>query len=233
MNGTPLDAGVTPVSYDAKWGDNLVLNVPGNEPRTLVLADGMAGLSKTDDGLTLRAEWPKPLSITTSAEAAAVLLERMPQAWALQASLNGLPSSGEPSVAVGSPFKFSIDSARGGYLLMAHLGADDSLSLIYPTPEGTPLGVSAAMPTPIGAELGLVASEPLGSEWFVFLVTPEPGVPPEIAGRTLVEGKAARYAFGPGESPGRAFVLWLLDTFQHTDAATAIIPIEVVKKAVP
>jgi hypothetical protein len=141
-----------------------------------------------------------------------------------------VPESG-PQIAVGSPLKFSITSERGGFLLMAHLGADDSVTLIYPTPDGTPLNVMAAAPTPIGAELGLVANEPLGEEWFTFLVTPEPAVPPEIAGRQVIEGKATRYEFAAEGSPGRELVQWLLQTYEDAEAATAIVPIEVVREA--
>ena len=176
---------------------------------------------------------PGPLSIETSAEAAAVLQERMPQAWPLLATLDGIQpgeAGSTPAVAIGSPLTFSVNSERAGYLLMVHLGADNSLRLIYPMPDGTPRTLSAATTTPIGSDLGLVATEPLGAEWFVFVTSPEPHVPPEITGREAIEDKAALYALGGEESAGRSLVLWLLESFEQTDAATAVVPIEVVSE---
>jgi hypothetical protein len=98
--------------------------------------------------------------------------------------------------------------------------------VIYPTPDGTPLGLGAA-PTTVGKELGLVANEPLGSEWFVLVASAEPLVPPEIQGRA-VDDKAVRYEFGGEESPGRNLVLWLIESFGKAETAAAIVPLEVV-----
>jgi hypothetical protein len=62
---------------------------------------------------------PPALSITTSAEAAAVLGERLPRAFAFDASLDGVVADGVASVAVGSPLAFAVVSERAGYLLVA------------------------------------------------------------------------------------------------------------------
>ena len=231
VNGTQVEGGVTPVSLDASYGDVLVLRVDGIEPTQVVLSEGMEGLSTTDQGLRLHAVLPVPTGIATSAAAAAMLSEHLPRSWTLGATLKGAAADGTPRVAVGSPLVFSVTSERPGTLLMAHLGADDTLSLIYPSPGGASPKVTDSKSTSVGADIGLVANEPTGLEWLVFLVSAEPLSPPEIAGREVVEGKVTRYAFGPGESAGGEFIRWLVDSFEKADVASAIVPIEVVREA--
>jgi serine/threonine protein kinase len=234
-NGVPIaDGGVTPLTYDARWGDELVLTSPGRDPLTVVLEEGMQGLSTSEQGVSLLVAWPAEVFIATSADAAAALGERLPRTWPLAASLDGAGETTPATVAVGSPLKFTVESERAGYALLVHLGADNSMSMIYPAPDGSALMLPATTPTPVGTDLGLVANEPLGNEWFLFVVTSEQHVPPAIAGSEIVGGKATRYTLaGSDDSPGRSLVVWLLDSLKDAEAAAAIVPIEVVPERGP
>jgi tRNA A-37 threonylcarbamoyl transferase component Bud32 len=242
VNGQALESGATPTAFESNWGDTVVFQLPGADAVEVVLAEDMPGLSATESGLTLQVELPvttpeeppvadsaAPPSILNSAEAAQYLQAHLPQAEPLVVSLDGFrPTDKGYSIEVKTPLNYQIHSERPGHLLALHLGSDDVLTLIYPSPRGKAPLLAAAGTVSVGSELDLMTMEPLGMEWMVFVVVEQLPPLPVVRGAQPAGDWGLRFPFGGQDSPGRDMVLWLEKLVQNGTASSAIIPVEVV-----
>lgn len=232
VNGSELSGDPTRTWFNGAWGDTVVLQREGSEPLEFVLSENMEGLTETDKGFRLEVALQTPLSIRTSAEAAAILGDRLPRSWPMSVSIDGFDPPSESGDATVVPLhtllNFQIQAERGGSLALIHLGSDDALTMIYPNPNGAAPQLSAQTMSSVGSEINLITQEPVGTEWFVFVLAEEMLVPPPISGAQQIGDWATFYLFGGEESPGRSLTLWLLDIMQDTEASNVIIEIAVV-----
>lgn len=232
VNGQLLEDDPTPTWFNGAWGDTVIFQAPGGEPVEILLAEDMEGLSETEEGLKLELDLgvsPAHTSIMNSEEAAQYLQARLPAANPLEVSLDGFaPTEEGYSVKVKSPLNYQIRSGRAGHLMALHLGSDNVLTLIYPSPRGDSPQLAEPGTVSLGRELDLMATEPLGKEWMVFVVVDEPPMPPVVRGAQPAGGWALRYPFGGQDSPGRDMVLWLSDLLENSTVSSALVQVEVV-----
>jgi hypothetical protein len=198
------------------------------------MAEGMPGLAATDKGFKLVVQLAADFSIETSAEAAEYLGEHMPDAWSLDVSFDGIAppaNAGDPTrIALESPIRFQVTSEQSGSLTLIHLGSNDLLTLIYPNPAGSAPEIGASRTNGIGTEIGLVAQEPTGTEWFVFILSEQPFVPPNLAEMQHVEDWATLFPISGRGSPGESFAVWLASELDEGAVTGKVIEVEIVKQ---
>jgi serine/threonine protein kinase len=229
VNGVLMEGWPTPTWYKGNWGDSVTFEMEGMLPAGVVVAEGVDGLTIGEEGLMLEVSLAPALSITTSAEAEAYLRDKLPSNWSLDLSLDGIDPADElHTVEVGTPLNFKVESERAGKLMMLHLGSDDAVTLVYPAPDGSSLQLVEKQPLAVGGELNLEAAEPLGNEWFVFIVAADLPPVPAINGGQRVGQWARRYQFSLGDSPGQELVYWLADALDAETASASILATEVV-----
>ena len=161
-----------------------------------------------------------------------MLGERLSREWPLEVRL-GTPGSrllenASYAVELGTDLDFQVTSERSASLAVVHLGSDDVITLIYPSPLGVTPQLGGKTRTSVGAEIGLTAREPLGEEWFLFVASENLPLPPPMPGVQNVGTWAAVYPLGEQHSPGEKLALWLADTFSGSEASANLLQIEVV-----
>jgi serine/threonine protein kinase len=234
VNGRLLEGRPTPTRFNGAWGDNLVFALENRELIEFVLTEEVTGLSETGEGFQLEVAWPELLSIETSAEAAQYLIDRLPSAWPLDVSLEGImapAAAGDPTrIELGTSIKFQVNSDRAASLLLFHLGSNDLLTLIYPNPVGIAPTIEASKRSSFGGEIGLVAEEPLGTEWFVVIATEQAVVPADLTERPSALGRFTFYPIGGRGSPGESVIIWLSDAIVQGAASGKVLKVEIVAK---
>jgi hypothetical protein len=232
VNGQLLEDDPTPTWFDGAWGDTVIFQALDGEPVEIVLAEDMKGLSETEEGLKLEIDLGASstfTSIMNSEEAAHYLRAHLPIANPLDVSLDGFkPTKEGYSVEVKTALNYQIQSGQPGHLMAMHLGSDDVLTLVYPSPKGSAPQLSEPGTISLGRELDLMATEPLGKEWMVFVVVDELPSPPAVRGAQSAGGWALRYPFGGQDSPGRDMVLWLSELVKNSTTSSALVQVEVV-----
>ncbi len=232
VNGSELSGDPTRTWFNGAWGDTVVLRREGSEPLEFVLSENMEGLTATEQGFRLEVSFETALAIRTSAEAAAVLADRLPRAWPMTVAIEGFGAAKSDGDAQKIPLhtllNFQVDSRRSGSLTLIHLGSDNAMTLIYPNPANSTPKVSSQQLADVGGEINLITQEPVGTEWFVFVLAEDPLVPPRIPGARQIGDWATLYELGGDESPGQSLVLWLLEATSETEASSSIIEIDVV-----
>lgn len=79
-----------------------------------------------------------------------------------------------PRYRVGDDIRFTVDSARAGWLWVVQVDADDAVTVLYPNRHRRDNAIRAGQPLrvpPAGAAWGLEAAEPLGPTLVAFIVT--------------------------------------------------------------
>ena len=236
VNGQLLENDPTPTWFNAAWGDTVLFQLGGQEPIEIVMSETMEGLAPIENGYRLDLGWAQPDWIDTSAEAAAVLRDRLPAAWPLRVSLE-TPGSrqledGSYSVTLGTDLNFTVTTEQSASIAVVHLGSNDVVTLIYPNPLGFAPRLDADATGGIGQEIGLVAQEPLGTEWFVFVAADALQLPPPVPGSQAVGNWAAIYPFGEQGAPGESLVNWLVEAFAGGHFAATVVQLEVVGEEV-
>jgi len=198
-------------------------------PLELVLTQDMPELNVEGEAMTLTVTLSPPVTIMNSEEAAAYLRTQLPLENPLGVTLDGFETSEEGySVEVNTPLNYQVEAQRGGHLLALHLGSDNVLTLIYPSPRGSTPQLAEAGSISLGQELDLMATEPLGREWMVFVVVDELPSAPVVRGAQPAGDWGLRFPFGGKDSPGRDIVLWLAEMVDKSTASSALIQVEVV-----
>jgi serine/threonine protein kinase len=232
VNGSELSGDPTRTWFNGAWGDTVLLQREGSEPLEFVLSEDMEGLTETEQGFRLEVSLETGLSIRTSAEAAALLGERLPRSWPMSVSIDGFGTPSDDGDATTIPLhtllNFQVQSERDGSLALIHLGSDDAVTLIYPNPAGVAPQASSQDLASVGSEINLITQEPVGTEWFVFISAEEALIPPTIPETQQIGDWATLYLLGGDESPGQSLVLWLLDATTDSEGSTSIIEIDVV-----
>lgn len=235
VNGQLLEDDPTPTWFKGKWGDTVVLQMQGGEPVGVVLAQDMEGLTQTEDGWKIEIGLGNTVAgettIMNSSEAAQYLRTHLSETNPLTVSLDGFVLKDDGySVKVGTSLNYQIQSNRPGYLIALHLGSNDVLTVIYPSPVGgTPVLTSQGTAS-VGHELNLAATEPLGTDRMVFVVVDKLPTLPVIHGAQAAGAWGLRFPFGGENSPGRDLILWLQELVTSTKASSAIVQIEIVNK---
>lgn len=236
VNGELLENDPTPTWFNGAWGDTVSFQLEGQEPIEVVMSETMQGLAPIENGYRLELAWAQRDWIDSSAEAAALLRDRLPTDWPLQVSLetpgSRLLEDGSYSVTLGTDLGFQVETEQAASIAMIHLGSNDVLTVIYPNPLGFAPRLEANSTGGIGEEIGLVAQEPLGVEWFVFIASDAFQLPPPVPGSQPVGNWAAIYPFGEEGSPGETLVTWLLETFADGSVSAAVVQLEVVAEEV-
>jgi hypothetical protein len=228
INGKTVENQLTPTQVTSGWGDQITITMDGMLSRELVVDKTMPGLSATENGRQLDITLERAISITRSAEAAALLKKLATNSAQLEASLDGLELLAKHyTVEVGTPLHFRIQAEMPGALTILHLGSDDAATLIYPSPTGKVRSLEEKSLL-IGPELNLVATEPLGREWMVIVISDRPLQPPNIQGLQRVGDWGRRYPFSDGDSPGSDLILWLVAAFEDSSVSAVIVETEVV-----
>ena len=232
VNGQLLENDPTPTWFNGAWGDTVQFQLDGQEPMEILMEENMPGLSPIDNGYRLEVAWSQPDWIDTSAEAAAMLGQRLSREWPLEVALDTpgsrLMDDASYSVVLGTDLHFQVTSERTASLAVIHLGSDDVLTQIYPNPLGFTPQLEGNAANGVGGEIGLAAREPIGVEWFVFIASESLPLPPTMPGLQQVGSWATVYPLGEQGSPGEKLALWLADTFGGAGVSSNILQIEVV-----
>ncbi|HNP34704.1 MAG TPA: serine/threonine-protein kinase [Woeseiaceae bacterium] len=233
INGEPAEPGRSPTRVTASWGDVLTLQPDAGDAVELELVDSMPGLSVGEEAYQLDVTLVKPLSIESSAQAAAWLSDRIAAAWPVEVSIPGIPVDGRVRLPLGTKLTFDVNSAEAGSLWLIHFSADNYATIIYPAPNGFVPDLEANQNSNVGEELRLITREPLGQEWVLFIVAQGLPEPPVIDGVIPVDDTMRAYAIhGPG-SPGQQLVVWLAGELASASAAALFLETEVVPAAAP
>lgn len=220
----------TPAVVPLQLGDVIGLTLKRYHPLEMTLAKGMAGLSKDDAGQwQISRQLERAFSLESSRSTQEYLATLWQNAPGLQAIVPPAITARPPyTLPLGSSLYLSIKPPASGALTFIHLSSDNVATLVYPDPSDSTLGVLANEVVTVGDELDMAASEPLGREWIVLILTPEPLIVPAIAGSGLVEDWARYYEFGEAGSPAEQLILWLVETVGEQPSAVSIVPIEIV-----
>ncbi|MFK7977174.1 MAG: protein kinase [Halioglobus sp.] len=219
----------TPTLTELRLGDSLVVTKQGFEARELVLAKGMDGLEKNDEGdLVLTVALELGYSMDTSRKAFEFFQDYWKDAKPFNVSLPTAQYQNNVfTVAIDTPLYLAMQPAHSGAITLVHLSADNFATLVYPNPQDASLGVQANTKITIGDELDMAASEPLGYEWMVVILTEKPLIPPQIEGSGLVEDWARYYPFGVLNSPGEQLVRWITENAKNP-LSVEIVPLHIV-----
>ena len=122
-----------------------------------------------------RAPAPEPVLIASTAQ----LIEAMSSRWVslpqVETAIPGVVvAETAATLDVGMSITLDLTSPEAGYLTVLHLTSDNVLTVIYPSPTGETEQLASGVTDTVAEELSLQAAEPLGTDFFVTLVTPEP-----------------------------------------------------------
>ncbi len=229
-DGALFEGYPTPTWFDGSWGSTVTFELDGYDPIEVVLAEGMEGLTQTDEGFELSVAWPDPFSIENSVEAADYFTANLPSAWPVEFSLDNGSEQTPQRIALETPISFRVSSEKSGSLTLLHLGSDNYLTLVYPNPAGVAPKLAAREPSNIGAEIGLTAKLPLGTEWFVLLVSEEPLIPTNLGEMQKVEDWATLFPIAGSGSPGETLAVWLTDAGIADKSSGRLLEIEIVQQ---
>jgi serine/threonine protein kinase len=224
-------SGRTPLVVSMQAGDMIELRRERYLPQNMTLVKGLEGLARNaDDVLVLSRTLERSYTLDNSEAAQEFFADRWRNVADMGASI---PTALEPN----SPYRLPLDTAlyvalrppQDGALTMIHLSSDDMATLVYPSQDNESLGVYGQRMVTVGDELDLHASEPLGREWILLVLTPEPLIPPDIAGAGRVEDWARYYSFEGENSPAEQLLRWLAEDLEDPPLAAAVVPIEIVR----
>ena len=218
--------GKTPLQVDLVPGQEFRLEHPGYEPLVATFSEDMPGITIGESGeLVYEAVMTRSFYLGSSGMAIRWLRDETADAPDLKVQLaNGSPGK----VTVGAPVSYRVSPTSSGYLTVLHLSSDNFLTLIHPNQDNEDLAVRKNREQLVGEDLNLVASEPLGEDWFVFLLTKKPFKVPELEGAKNLEQWARYYEFGEFNSPAEQLLVRLLNASSSTLIARAIVPLEIV-----
>lgn len=228
VNGVAADQS-TPARIVASWGDVVALQVDGQDPVEVQLADGMEGLSIVDDAYQLSVVLIEPLSIDSSAEAAEYLSENLPVGWPVDASIPGIDMSGRIPLELDTSLTFNVVSNEPGSLVMLYLSADNYATVIYPAPNGFSPELEAGRLRNVGEELRLVTKEPYGNEWMVFVIADQLSEFPEIAGAIPIDNTMLAFEIAGTGSPGQALLEWVVESMKPVNTSVTFLELEIVE----
>jgi hypothetical protein len=229
VNGVQL-GDKTPLSVTLKAGDALELSTPGYEAHAAVFDQAMPGLQgdvTADELLTYSATLERGFYLGSSAMAERYLQEKWADVKPLGVKL-ATALDGGSTIALGVPVHYRIVPQNNGYLTVLHMSSDDYLTLIYPNQDDEPFRVKSTEEVLVGSALNIEAAEPVGRDWFVFLLTRDALQIPLIEGVEPLDNWARYYTFGQWQSSAERFLVWLVEESGSEVIAAEVVPLDIV-----
>ena len=149
------------------------------QPLWFKLLAGTLGTLLVGLGALLLVAQLKPPPAPVSIASAQAFVEALQAQWVNLPALElDIPTAetaeGGQQLRVGAPIVVQVTPATNGHISVLHLSADDVVTIVYPSPAEQSDMVQATQLNTLAEELDLIASEPLGPDYVVAFVTPEP-----------------------------------------------------------